>query len=132
MKVKLTQEMKKYITMDQAPKARAIIADMKEDESTPSDYIRYAISAVYDGNSYNVEVLKAEAEIAKNCRCWNAYGEDSENLDVWVEATAYANGDEFLIIGAYLTDIWNITGDNNREIASRFYVRRFKEERKEK
>lgn len=129
MKVKLTQEMKKYITMDQAPKARSIISDMKEDESTPADYIRYAISAVYDGKSYDVEVLKAEAEIAKNCRCVDAYADDSGNLDVWIDATAYVNGNEFIIIGAYLTDIWQITSDNMKEIAEHFYVRRFKEER---
>lgn len=132
MKVRLTSEYKKYITLAEAPKVRAMIADLKEDESTPADYIRYAISAVYDGKSFNVEVLKAEAEIAKNCRCWNAYAEDSENLDVWIDATAYVNRDEFLIIGAYLTDIWQITSDNMKEIASHFYVRRFKEEKREK
>ena len=127
MKVKLTPEMKKYITLSEAPKVQTMIADLKEDESSPGEYIRYAISAVYGGKAYDIEVFKASAEVAKNCRCWNAYAEDSENLDVWIEATAFVNGDEYIMIGAYLSDIWQIADDNMSEIAKHFYVRKFKE-----
>ena len=57
----------------------------------------------------------------------NAFTENSGCLDVWIEATALVNGNEFIIIGAYLSDIWMITGYNNEEIASHMYIRRFKE-----
>lgn len=126
MKIKLTQEYKKYITVAEMPTVREIIADMKEDSSTIEDYAEMAIQVAYDGIAYS-EILKASASIAKNCRIWNAYNNHSENLDVYIEATAYVNGDEFIIIGAYLSDIWQIDSDNRKEIASNMYIRRFKE-----
>ena len=48
-------------------------------------------------------------------------------VDIWIEATAYVNDNEFIIIGAYLSDIWQITGNNNLEISSNMYIRKFKE-----
>ena len=126
MKVKLTQEYKKYITVAEMPTVREIISDMKEDLSTVEEYAEMAIQAAYDGIAYS-EILKASASIAKNQRAWNAYSDHSETLDVWIEATAYVNGNEFIMIGAYLTDIWQIGSDNRKEIASHMYIRRFKE-----
>jgi len=127
MKVALLKEDKKLITLADAPIVRQIIADMKEDEFTPSDYADMAIRAAYDGDAYGIEVLKASAKISTNCRAWNALTENSGYLDVWIEATAYVNGDEFIMIGAYLSDIWQITSDNRKDIASQMYIRRFKE-----
>lgn len=127
MKVKLTQEYKKYITVAEMPIVKQIISDFKEDESTIEEYAEMAIQAAYDGNAYDIETLRASASIAKNCRAWNAYSDNSETLDIYIEATAYVNGDEFIIIGAYLTDIWQIGSDNRKEIASHMYIRRFKE-----
>lgn len=129
MKVKLTQKAKKHIAVAEMPVVREIITDLKEDESTVEDYAEMAIDAAYDGNAYNIEVLKSSASIAKNCRAWNAYNNRSETLDVWIEAMVYVNGDEFIIIGAYLSDIWMITSDNRKEIAGHMYIRRFKEEK---
>lgn len=127
MKVKLTQEYKKYITVTEMPTVREIISDMKEDSSTIEEYAEMAIQAACDGKAYSIEIMKASATISKNCRAWNAYNNHSENLDVYIEATAYVNGDEFIMIGAYLTDIWQIGSDNRKEIASNMYIRRFKE-----
>lgn len=127
MKVTLLKEDKKYITLEQAPIVRQIIADMKEDEYTAEKYAEMAIRATYNGNAYHIEVLKASAKISTNCRVMNAFTENSGNLDIWIEATSYVNTDEFIIIGAYLSDIWMITGYNNEEIASHMYIRRFKE-----
>lgn len=131
MKVRLEKEDKKYITIAQAPLAREIIANMKEDESKPEEYAEMAIKAAY-GNTlvFNVEVLKATAKIVKNARAWNLYNDHSEDLDIWVESTAYvslSDSYECIIIGAYLSDIWQITEDNKKEIASYMYIRRFKE-----
>lgn len=127
MKVTLLKEDKRFISMADAPIVRQIIADMKEDEFTPADYAEIAIRAAYDGNAYGIEVLKASAKISTNCRAWETFGENSGNLDIWIDATAYVNGDEFIMIGAYLSDIWQITYDNQKEIASNMYIRKFKE-----
>lgn len=130
MKVRLDKEDKKYITLDEAPLVREIITDMKEDENTAADWAKYAIAAPYNHREYSVKILKASAKIAKNNRVWNVLNEHSGDLDVWVEATAYVScvdGYEFIIIGAYLSDIWQITYDNALEIASHMYVRKFKE-----
>lgn len=127
MKVTLLKEDKKLITMADAPIVRQIIADMKEDTSTPADYADIAIRAAYDGKAYSIEVLKASAKISTNCRVLNALTENSGKLDVWIEASAYVNGNEFIMIGAYLSDIWRISCDNRKEIASNMYIRKFKE-----
>ena len=129
MKVQLTQEYKKYITVAEMPTVREIIGDMKEDSSTVEEYAEMAIQAAYDGRAYGIEVMKASAKISKNCRVWNAYNDHSETLDIWIEATAYVNCNEFIMIGAYLSDIWQISSDNRKEIASNMYIRRFTEKK---
>ncbi len=127
MKVRLEKEEKKYITLEEAPIAREIITSMKEDESTVEEYAEMAIRAVYDGNAWNIDTMRATAKIAKNNRAWNEYSNNSGYLDIWIEATAHVNTDEFIMIGVYLSDIWKITGYNNEEIASHMYIRKFKE-----
>ena len=103
MKVRFEKEDKKYITLEEAPIVREIIASMKEDESTAEEYADMAIRAACDGNAYGIEIMKASAKIAKNCRAWNAYSANSNSIDIWIEATAYINNDEFIMIG-YLAD----------------------------
>lgn len=127
MKVTLLKEDKRYITLAEAPIVREIINDMKEDECTAADYAEYAIQAAYNHEAYGIEVLKASAKIAKNARAWNIYGDHSEKLDIWIDATAYVNGNEFIIIGAYLSDIFQLTTDNALELASHMFIRKFKE-----
>ena len=125
MNVIMSKESKRIITLEEAPIARAIIANLREDEATATDYIKYAINAACKGSC--LEVFKASAAIAKNRRADNSIIEESKDLDVWIEATAQTS-DEFCIIGAYLTDIWSLTGDNGAEIASHMYVRHFVEQ----
>ena len=127
MKVRLEKEDKKYITLEEAPVVRDIIAYTKEDTTTVEEYAEMAIRATYNGKAYDIEVMKASARIAKNARAWNAYNDHSETIDVWVDATAYVNDSEFIIIGAYLSDIWQITGRDDQEVVSYMYVRKFKE-----
>ena len=127
MKVRLEKEDKKYITLEEAPVVRDIIAYTKEDTTTVEEYAEMAIRAAYNGKAYDIEVMKVSARIAKNARAWNAYNDHSETIDVWVDATAYVNDSEFIIIGAYLSDIWQITGRDDQEVVSYMYVRKFKE-----
>lgn len=127
MKIRLDKEDKKHITLAEAPLVREIINDMKEDESTPAEYAEYAIRAAYNHTAYNFEILKSSAKIVKNCRAWNALNNHSENFDIWIETTAYVNNNEFIIIGACLSDIWMLTADNIKELVPHMYIRKFKE-----
>ena len=123
MKVRMTADSKRILSLAEAPIANRMIREMKEDESTAADYIKTAIYATGDSVE---EVYKAEAEIAKNCRIWNQYAEDSGDIDIWINAEARTR-DGFIIIGAYLSDIWQLTGDNGEEIAKYMYIRKFAE-----
>lgn len=122
MKITLNAESKRIINLDDLPIVRKIITDYKEDTNTAADYISYAIKDC-------VKVIEATAVITKNQRIYNALSEDSRDLDIWIDATARTL-DGFVIIGAYLTDIWNIDGKNNKEIEKHMYMRKFEEMRK--
>ena len=100
---------------------------MKEDECTVEKYAEMAVRAAFNGNTFGIEVLKSSASIARNGRVWNLYGDGSGTLDIWIDATVCVNDNEFIIIGAYLSDIWQITGSFDQEIVSHMYIRRFKE-----
>ncbi len=123
MKVAVTKEAKRILTVAEMPAVRRIIEELKEEE----DVKWYAnLAAIVAAGSYDADVLRANAEIAKNCRVWNAYHEESADLDVWVKFTAYTD-EGFVVGGAYLTDIWQITSDNNEEIKRHMYIRLFRE-----
>lgn len=78
-------------------------------------------------NFWHTETIyKIEAEIARNCRVYNQYSDNLRDLDIWLTIHAfYGNG--FAIIGCYLTDIWQINGENQKEIAQHFYIHKFAE-----
>lgn len=125
MNVTMNKESKRIITLEEAPAARRIISDMKEDESTVAEYAKYAVNAACKGCCQ--EIFKATATIAKNRRINDQYFEGSKDLDVWIDAIAQTS-DEFCVIGAYLSDIWSLSGDD-REQVDHMYVRRFIENR---
>ena len=123
MKIKFGSEQKKYITVAELPIVKQIISDMKEDDGL----MEYAeIAARIASGGYVVKVYECSAEIAKNGRIYNAYGDDTENLDIWINAAALTS-EGFVMFGIYLTDVWNITGDNAEEIKSHMYIRKFQE-----
>lgn len=130
MKVRITKEAKQWLTLAEAPVANAIIRDMKEYECSAKEYAEMAVNCIGNaiGKGYNwcMSVLESDAEISGNARIWNAYSEDSGRLDVWISFTARTY-DGFIMGGAYLTDIWNIDGDNQEELASHMYYRRYEE-----
>lgn len=123
MKVKFTAEAKKYITVAEAPHVKKIMAYMKENESDESlkDYAQIA-ARVASGDWNDFEILKAEAEISKNCRAHDNYHEGSGTLDIWLTIYAYNAYKGFYNIGVYLSDIWQLTGDNGEEIRSHMYI----------
>lgn len=124
MKVKLENDYKRFYTLEDIEHAKAVIASEKDDEETAKGWAEYAINeALSDRYDCIVEILKADARTAKNCRIWNAYGDDTGNMDVWIEATAETHKG-FIKVGAYLSDIWQ-TGAVDYE--DHMYVRYFKE-----
>lgn len=130
MKVKITAESKKVITLDMADVARRIVREFSEDISTAADYAMSAATAITNDI---VTIVKADAHIARNYRAYNSISDDSNDLDVWIEflgyvgTTNYMTASEYIVGGAYITDIWNITSDNAHDIAEKhMYYRIFK------
>ena len=124
MKVNLTAEMKKFITVAEMPAVRKVIEYEKDDEWTAKEWAKMAAEFVCPHS--RVKVLEASAEIAKNFRARDAYGEDSADFDVWVKFTAFAD-DSFVMGGVYLTDLWTASADNREETVKHMHVRRFEE-----
>lgn len=128
MKVNFTAEMKKIITVAEMPAVRTVIeAEKENDEWTVQEWAKMAAGIVRPCSS--VKVLEASAEIAKNCRIWDAYADGSADFDVWIRFTALVNDDSFVMGGAYMSDLWAASSDNREETISHMYIRRFKEVR---
>lgn len=119
MKVKYGTEQKRYVTVAEVPAVKDIIAQCRE-----YDIKDFAIIAAHAIKNTEFEIMKAEAEIAKNCRVWNYYGEESGSLDVWISFYAFNDYTGFYMIGAYLSDIDTLSADELRPL---MYVREFKE-----
>ena len=124
MKVQLTSNAKKVITVDQMPAVRKVIECAKADEITVKEYAKMAASIISD--SYVIKVLEASAQIFGNYRVWDWYEVGSAQFDVWVEFTAMTD-DGFVMGGAYVSDIHASTGDNHEELRKHMYFRKFKE-----
>lgn len=134
MKVKaFTKEDKKYVTAYDVEKSRDIIRDMRDDESTPADYLLTAANCLQ--GVYHAEVVNAAARVACNRRVWDAYSVGSGDLDVYVEGLAkveYFDGSRYGVayveMGAYLSDIWQLTGSDvdDATTTSMFYLTWYK------
>lgn len=127
MKVNLTAEMKKFITVAEMPAVKKVMQYEKEnDEWTVQEWAKMAARLVFDDNG--AKVIEATARIAKNQRVWDAFDEETRDIDVWIEFTAFSEyHSSFIIAGVYLTDLWQLTKDNADEIKSHMYIRRFEE-----
>lgn len=126
MRVTLEKEYKRFITLEEAPLVRRFIADMKQDEFPIMDAARMAVEVACGWGSTCVKIYEAKATFAKNQRVYNWYSEESRDFDVWIDIVAEAtNG--FYVMGAYLTDIHSITGENHEEIKSHMYIRKYME-----
>lgn len=125
MKVKITNETKREITVAQLAKAKEIVKALanpdNEEPNGTEEYFKVAVRAASGDNVR--EVLKVEARIARNCGVWDAmWGEDTEDLDVWIEGVAETWSGIYKV-GAYLTDIWNISAEDKQ--TNKMYIRKF-------
>ena len=124
MKIKITAEMKKAITLAQLPAVKEVQLSMKEQENFKFEAESAACLAV----GHSIPVIKVEAEIAKNCRIWEYYTSASEDIDVRLTIWAFDPCYGFYTIGAYLSDIWQIGPEERKEeIRGHMYIREYKE-----
>lgn len=125
MKVNITADSKRLITLSDMPAVKAMIAELKEDNA--KDYLNIL------ANAFNTATPKEySAEISKNGRIYNRYSDNSADFDVWVTATlpeTVENGKWVIYkVGCYLSDIWEINAENKEEIKKYMYIRKFVEE----
>lgn len=123
IKITLPAEYKQHYTINEVEQMKKVI-DLynKEMPETVGDAVQVL------ENMVKGKAIEAKAETAGNCRIYNHHDTDSGKIDIYITATIQAY-DAFYIIGAYITDIWNITGDNNDEIKKQMFIREFKETR---
>lgn len=125
MKVQITKEAKQWLTVAQMPEVRKMIAALKEDTGI-KDYAEMAVVLLLGYDCGNAKILEASAEIARNSRIKDYYTDNSGNLDVWINFTAFNGYNCFIRGGAYLSDIWQLGDpDRNSELKSRMYVERY-------
>lgn len=128
MKIKVTNEFKKSNPfMD-----KFIIDEIREccAEDSIKNYVSSALSIAGVKNPTGVEVYDKTAEISRNYRIWNYYGDcmiNTEDFDVWIEFKAFVEYEGFYIIGVYLSDLWNRLADysNDAEIRSHMYIEKY-------
>ena len=121
MKVRLEENYRRLYTLEELDMAKAVIKAEKEDEMSAKDWAEYAAREALRGETESlVEVLKAEARTARNCRIeWNRYGEGTGTMDVWISFLAETTKG-FIRGGAYLSDIWESGGT---EYKQHMYIR---------
>ena len=133
MKIEITKEAKRWLTVAEMPEVRQLQADFK-DEKINEIATTLAYIVIHEGSLY--ELISAKAEIAGNGRIHGYYNETSGCLDIWIEAkfTAFVyekkndkSVSKFFIAGAYLSDIWKADGtdETREEILSHAYIREF-------
>lgn len=113
MKVKLEERYKEFYTIAELEAAKAVIAYEKDDAMTATEWAelaaRHIVGKCYR-NDFVKDIIKAEARTAKHRGAWELYGENTRDIDVWVDFIA-ETCDGFIKGGAYLSDIWSIGGD---------------------
>ena len=125
MKVLLEDKYEEYYTIRDLERANTIIAQEAEDESSVEEWAEYAAGeALKNINDGLEEILKASAHTAKNGRAWNLYSSDSGQMDIWIDAIAKTDFG-FIMIGAYLSDIWQTGAKSYKE---HMFIRYFKED----
>lgn len=128
MKIQINKESKKVLTLSEMPIVKRIIKDFKDNEDDLSGDLEILMN-IFSAD----EVIKSTAYVSKNCRAYNVFSDDSGNIDIWIQATIYNiyssenGGGVFYMVGAYLSDLWQSTGENREELKSRMYIRKFLE-----
>lgn len=124
MKVKLTSKVRASLYNWEILVSNVIIKNMSEDDTSAKDAAKIAAKAIAGTNS--VEILRVDATMARNARIFGRYFEESGQMDVWIDFTAMTD-EGFIIGGAYLTDIWDLSDDDREEFCNHAFIRKFAE-----
>lgn len=124
MKVKITEDSKKILTLAEMPAAKKLINECKNDGYTAEELAKTAMglfcyfknkeleaSGYYPVYSGQFKIFNAVAEIAKNNRVYDWWGEDTGHLDVWISWIAVNEYYGAVELGMYVSDIHHIMCD---------------------
>ena len=134
MKLTISDTMRRVLTVAEMPAVDVVKEAFRNTMKEQKNLDWEARQAVYTATNHSLEILKVSAEIAKNCRVWNYYGDDengtaSWDIDICLTIYAYTSYYGFYEVHAMLSDIWS-TGDYNRdEMRSRMWVRHYTEDK---
>lgn len=124
MKVKLTAELKKNASVIELPLINNVIKAMKNDNTTAKEYAEMAVRIASEWD--NFKVLDATAKVAYNWLKCDELAVHTGMFDVWVDYVAF-DGYEFIVGGAYVSDLRGCAGDNRSNILPRMCIRRYTE-----
>lgn len=136
MKVTITKESGRWMTVNELPYAKQIVQDMKDDAWSAKDYAKMAADAVLSAPRYNNdsvrEVLSASAEITRDSGiAFEQFGEGCGLLGVWIKATV-ETWKGFLKISFLLSDAWMLGTDEARDaLISHSWIRYYTEQEQE-
>ncbi len=125
----------KHITIGDATRARKILNDFKSGDNTETldmSELKHA-GAVYINEAWNdnVKIYESSATISYYNGGNGSLLTNEENaltkypLDIYIELFAKGS-DSCAEIGFYLTDFWQLTGDNADEIRTKAYINIYK------
>ena len=115
MKVKLPENYKRVYSLEDLERAKKVIAAEKGDDFTPADYAEMAIRHISGRHSTLgiSRIIEAKAETAINPRIWDRFDDDSGNIDISIDYIAETYMGGFMRGSAFVSDLWDITGDND-------------------
>lgn len=124
IKINLPENYKKVYTVEDVEIMKELAKNFNDQTAEEAGIADAAesLARLFDSSA---KVLEAEAETAKNARVWDYYT-GAKDIDIWI-TIKFLGWSDFYIIGAYLSDIWSITGENTEELKSRMYIRKFTE-----
>lgn len=132
IKIRLTENSKKIISLEEAPAVNRMLEALHENEDDQAIcdpfYLSIAMSCITE-YGYNWEYYDIKAEIAKNCRVWNYWTEESKDFDVWISFKAFDEYGGFYVVNCYLSDIYSVTSENKTETRKHMYIRAYKEQK---
>ena len=112
-------------------------AVMNEDENTAEEYARLLMQKIIEqenGTYCEWNIFNPKAEITGNFRAKDNYFEGSKTLDVWISFIAFNSYYGCYEVGAYLTDIWQLSPDKeyNKELFNHMYMNVYKKVQEKK
>lgn len=126
MKICMTEDSKKCITVDKMPIIKQLQTDFKT-ENFKSEAMWAAEIANNKAYGTNWTILKIEAEFALNSRIWNWYNDNSENVDIWLTVYAFHDFEGLIIAGVSLSDLWQYdsSDESANAIRNHMFIRKF-------